>query len=142
MKKDPENEAIRVIHLQKGNNVAIPEDTRYTLTGGPHGAPRVVWLSRDELAERRKAWRTPATEADAGPATRLDGYRQLGQERAAERLSQARERHAAPAYAAVLTTGFGTNRRTTRLGRFATAADAQRVCELRPEAAFVPGGLT
>ena len=42
----------------------------------------------------------------------------------------------------MLTTGFGALQRTTRLGTFASAEDAQQVYELRPEAAFVPGGLT
>jgi KaiC/GvpD/RAD55 family RecA-like ATPase len=97
VKKDPENEAIRVIHLQKGNNVPDPEDTRYTLTDGPHGAPRVVWLSRDELAGRRKAWRTAAggSAAPMDMQARADSHMQRGREQAAERLRQMRAAMAA-----------------------------------------------
>ncbi len=62
VKRDPENDAIRVVHLDKGNNVGQTDDVRYTIVDGEQG-PRAVWLSREELTERRTAWRKPADAA-------------------------------------------------------------------------------
>jgi len=59
VKRDPENDAIRVMHLDKGNNVGQTDDVRYTVVDGAEG-PRAVWLSREELTERRTSWRKPA----------------------------------------------------------------------------------
>ena len=146
--RDKDNPALRVLSVEKANNLGATEDLRYTVVDDEHGT-RVVWLDRAEMDRRRTAWRQqdrPAVAAMQDPAVRSEvraaDHMQRGRERAAERLRQARAAMAGPKYAAALTTGWGTNRRTTPLGTFASAEEAQRVCELRPEAAFVPGGLT
>ena len=146
--KDKDNPALRVLSVEKANNLPPTDDVRYTVVDDEHGT-RVVWLDRAEMDRRRTAWREqdrPAVAAMQDPAARSEvraaDHMQRGRERAAERLRQARAAMAGPKYAAVLRTGIGEDRRTTRLGTFASAEEAQRVCELRPEVAFIPGGLT
>ncbi len=58
VRRDPENDAIRIMHLDKGNNT-VADDLRFTVISTDAG-PRAVWLSRDELTQRRTAWRRPA----------------------------------------------------------------------------------
>ena len=143
--RDKDNPALRVLSIEKANNLPPADDVRYTVVDDERGT-RVVWLDRAEMDRRRTAWREqdrPAVAAMQDPAAKLaTGHMQRGQEQAAERIRRARAAMAGPKYAAVLRTGIGADLRTTRLGTFASAEEAQRVCELRPEVAFIPGGLT
>jgi RecA-family ATPase len=59
--KDRENPAIRVLSLEKSNVLGATDDVRYLLTGEGHDT-RVTWLSRDEIAARRKSWREGGTQ--------------------------------------------------------------------------------
>lgn len=59
--KDKENPADRVLRLEKSNVLGATDDVRYMLTGDGHDT-RVTWLSRDELAARRRSWREGGTQ--------------------------------------------------------------------------------
>jgi hypothetical protein len=129
VRKDPENEAIRVVHLEKGNNVAQPEDARYTLADSGNGAPQVVWLSRDELTERRTGWRerVAARKAarEAAPVSNL--------------RPAASAAGAAPTFTAVRAMG---GRAVTLASGTASLECAQHICELTGEAqALARAGL-
>ena len=142
--KDKDNPALRVLSVEKANNLGATDDVRYTVVDD-EGGTRVVWLDRAEMNRRRAAWRqqqVPAPRQSHAVGPRADSHLPQAREQAALRLRQARAASAGPKYAAMLGTGIDPNRRTTRLGTFASAEEAQRVCELRPEAAFIPGGLT
>jgi hypothetical protein len=121
VKRDPENDAIRVMHLDKGNNVGETDDLRYVITGTDHG-PRAVWLTRAEVAERRTSWRKQA--AAAAPA------------------ADHRPRRTLPAVtyaAAVAVPAPGAGKPVTfDLGSHATLTAAQRACQGTVYAAGTP----
>lgn len=140
--KDPANPAIRVLSVDKTNNTAPLEDARYTIDGDGRDA-RIVWLGREELDNRRQAWRkgdvtavramqSPASLGCDHPDTRFGTRRECG--KCPAKVLHTRPPAAAPSaprrpvtrFSAVAVAG-GT---TTRLGTaYGSLADAQEACE-------------
>ena len=96
LSRDKDNPALRVLSVEKANNLGATEDLRYTVVDDEHGT-WVVWLDRAEMDRRRTAWRhqdRPAVAAMQDPDVRSEvrfaDHMQRGRERAVERLRQAR----------------------------------------------------
>ena len=78
---DPSNDALRVLSVEKANNLPPAEDLRFMLTEGDNGVAHVEWLDREKLDQRRQARRgeaatvTPAQAIAAGCSPRHAGTR-------------------------------------------------------------------
>ena len=70
--KDRNNPTVRVISVDKTNNLPPGEDLRFVIEGDGAGHMRVVMLDQAEQDRRNKSWRKPALSVSTGrtPASR------------------------------------------------------------------------
>ena len=57
---DETDPTVREVIAEKHNNLPDAEPLRFTIEPDEQGRPRVIWLTRDEMARRIRDWRTPA----------------------------------------------------------------------------------
>jgi AAA domain len=57
---DETDPTVREVIAEKHNNLPDAEPLRFTIEPDELGRPRVIWLTRDEMARRIRDWRTPA----------------------------------------------------------------------------------
>ena len=57
---DATDPTVRLVEMQKHNNLPDSEPLRFAIEADDAGRPRVVWLTAEELDRRSRDWRTPA----------------------------------------------------------------------------------
>lgn len=74
---DPANDALRVLSVEKANNLPPQEDLRFTISEDDNGIVRVEWLDREKIdtrrIERRNKWMDRLADRRAGKAVREAG---------------------------------------------------------------------
>jgi hypothetical protein len=78
---------VRVIGVEKANNLPPTEDLRFVIEGDELGSVKVVMLDAAEVDRRSRSWRTPPPAADDAP---MASVHHLGQAHAAGPVPQFR----------------------------------------------------
>lgn len=66
---DPQNEAQRIITVEKANNLPPQDDLRFTIAQDDDGTAKVQWLDREALEAQRQSWRERLAARQAGKPT-------------------------------------------------------------------------
>lgn len=64
--KDKVDPTVRVLSVEKGNNLPPTAELRFTIQGTGNGNARAVILTPDEIERRQRAWRKPSYTAAVG----------------------------------------------------------------------------